>query len=308
MMGGLSLQRYILTSLKWMKGIKKNILPSALYHEVPPTVQVEPTNFCNLGCICCSAPKGIRKKGYMEYSLSRKIVDDAEKLGVKKVDLFLHGEPFIHPEIIEMLDYFRTKRLKVELATNCMLMDEQKTKDIFSLGLTENFTIRFSMLGFSKEIHEKIQRGVNHETVLSNVNYFLKLKKKLGRAYPKTKMQFYVIPENAHEKKQFMEYWHGKVDYLCINSASIKFRYHRNISDNLKQRRTYCWDFWNRMTIFWNGDVSMCCVDVDGNYIVGNLEQSSIKAIWNGNQMHKLRKLHRASKFEDLQLCKNCDF
>jgi len=301
-------QKYFSSSVNWARKIKKKILSVPNFYEVPPTIQIEPTNYCNFSCICCSASKSVRKKGYMEFDLFKKIVDDASCIGVRKVDFFLHGEPLLHPEIIEMLRYIQKKGLNIELATNGLLFDKGKIEAVLRSGFAKDDTIRFSILGFSKEIHENIQRGADHEKILSNVFHFIELKKSLGMKYPKAKIQFYVIPENQHEKKQFEQFWRERADTVSIGSASTKFREYKHSTGKLSPRTTFCWDFWNRMTIFWNGDVSMCCIDVDGDYIVGNLKKQTIKEIWNGGQMSFLKMLHREKKFDKLRLCSHCDF
>lgn len=244
----------------------------------------------------------------MEFSIFKKIIDDASQLGTRKVDLFLHGEPLLHSEIIGMLRYIKKKGLNVELATNGLILDKEKIEAVLKSGLDKDDKIRFSIFDFSKEVHEGVQQGVNHETVLNNVYNFIELKKKQGVESPKLKIQFYVIPENEHEKKQFERYWREKVEYVSIGTASKKFREYKHSALASRLRNTYCWDFWNRMTIFWDGRVSMCCVDVDGDFIVGNLQEQTIKEIWNGSQMRALRKLHKKRQFLELPLCSNCDF
>ncbi len=291
-----------------MRKIKRSLIRIPSYQKIPSIIQVEPTNYCNSRCICCSASKAHRHKGYMEFSLFQKIIDDASRLRVRKVDLFLHGEPFLHPEIFKMLTYIKTKGLILEIATNGDLLDKNKIKTLFENGLSEDDVIRFSILGFSQKVHENVQRGVNHERVLNNVNCFIAFKNSYEKKSPKLKIQYYVIPENEHEKEQFEKYWQNSAEILSIRSASKKFRAHSQLLSGLTPRDSYCWDFWNRMTIFWNGDVSMCCVDVDGNYVVGNLRESSIKEIWTSEKMRALKRLHRRKQFDKLPICSYCDF
>ena len=64
--------------------------------DKPLSLQIEPTNYCNVDCICCSAPISVRPRGFMEYELFTKIIDDASSVGVKRIHLYLHGEPLFH--------------------------------------------------------------------------------------------------------------------------------------------------------------------------------------------------------------------
>ena len=40
--------------IKEILGARVNFYP---YYEVPPIIQIEPTNYCNLHCLCCSTPR-----------------------------------------------------------------------------------------------------------------------------------------------------------------------------------------------------------------------------------------------------------
>jgi hypothetical protein len=42
---------------------------------VPPSLQLEPTNFCNLRCVSCPRDNMTREKGFMEFNLFKKIID-----------------------------------------------------------------------------------------------------------------------------------------------------------------------------------------------------------------------------------------
>ena len=47
----------------------------------PFNMQIEPTNNCNLRCICCSGHSNLRAKGYMDFGLFRRIIDEAADIG-----------------------------------------------------------------------------------------------------------------------------------------------------------------------------------------------------------------------------------
>src|SRR5512135_3132775 len=56
----------------------------ARFTEVPPSIQIEPTLFCNADCITCCRSKGTRKQGSMDWNLFTRIIDDASQIGVKR--------------------------------------------------------------------------------------------------------------------------------------------------------------------------------------------------------------------------------
>ena len=42
-----------------------------------------------------------------------------------------------------------------------------------------------------------------------------------------------------------------------------------------------CYRLWLTFTVLWDGRVSLCCADFDGRHVLGDLNTSSIREIWN---------------------------
>ncbi|MBY8999028.1 MAG: SPASM domain-containing protein [Candidatus Thorarchaeota archaeon] len=61
------------------------------------------------------------------------------------------------------------------------------------------------------------------------------------------------------------------------------------------------------MTIGWNGDVILCCNDVDGEFILGNLSDQSISEIWNSKRLLAIKRIHKQKQFERIPICHTCD-
>ena len=250
-----------------------------------------------------------RKMGYMDYDLFQKIIDDAASSGIRRVHFYLHGEPLLHPKVVKMIAYMKSKRICINLVTNGMLMDEKLSVDILNSNVNFGDCITFSILGDSKEVHEKIMRGVDHERVFNNVVNFVELRKKLKKRGPTIETVFYLMPENVNELSLYHKRWKGIVDHVK-GTANISYSYadyKKEKKDNVPLRQETCMNIWERMTVHWNGDVSMCCEDVDGDYTVGNLSEMTIKEAWNSKKLSHFRKLHKENRFREIALCKNCD-
>lgn len=277
--------------------------------EIPPSLQIEPTNHCNLSCICCSREKMKRDKGYMDLDLFRKIIDEASGIGVKRVHLYLHGEPLLHPRVVEMIKHLKTKGLGITIATNGMLLDRKKSELMLLSGMDSADYLTFSILGYSKEVHEKIMRGASHYQVVKNLLDFLELRRNHRINGPIIETVFYEMRENEHEKDQFNKRWQGVVDHVRINgriSEQFSSRYDKKTSISIRNKA--CRNLWQRMTVFWNGDVTLCIADLDGLYSLGNLREKSIHEIWNTRALQAIRQLHKDGKFSDLPLCAHCDW
>ena len=272
-------------------------------HKLPQVLQIEPTNNCNLDCVCCSRRTMKRNEGYMDFKLFQKIIDEASELKVKRVHLYLHGEPFLHPQIVEMIHYIKKYHIGFNITTNGMPLNDKKIEDILKSGTNSADYIKFSLLGYSEETHKKIQRGVDHDRVLNNIFKFLELRKKFKVNGPIIGIDFYRLPENEREEDEFTKYWKRIVDHVNIFNISQQFAG----CNSLPTRTKTCRYLWERMTIYWNGDVTLCNADLHGDYLLGSLEDNSIREIWNSDVLSSVKQKHRDNKFEDLELCRTCD-
>ncbi|MBN1569567.1 MAG: SPASM domain-containing protein [Acidobacteria bacterium] len=275
--------------------------------RIPPSLQLEPTNICNLRCISCPSDRSSRKKGYMEMGLFKKIINEAASIGVERIHLYLHGEPFLHAEIAEMLSYIKKKSLSVHLTTNGSAIGEAKIKDIMDSGLDIGDHIIFSILGNSKESHERIMKGVKHEQVLADIEQFVFMRRRLKMHGPVFEAILYTMDENRHEVDDFQASWNKRVDHARIARASNSVARYKAAQGLELQRNRTCPQIWERLTIYWNGDATICCGDFDGDYIMGSVRNSSLEALWNHEKLQQVRDCHSRGKFAEMPICQYCD-
>ena len=245
----------------------------------------------------------------MDHVLFCKIVDEAASIGVRRIHLYLHGEPMLHPNIIEMIAYVKSHHIGIHLTTNGVLFDEETVKAILASGLDSADHIRFSMLGHSRRVHEAVMRGVKHDMVVRNIRRCLELRRRMCTSGPVIEVVMYSMPENQAEQAEFLRYWADKVDHArVIGRVSRSFSEYKMGEDAVRHREHTCVNIWERLTVFWNGDVTICCMDVDGDFVVGNLGENSIGAIWNGERLSSIRRIHKQGKLEKFPFCEHCDF
>jgi radical SAM protein with 4Fe4S-binding SPASM domain len=275
----------------------------------PLSLQIEPTNLCNIACICCSRDRMIRPQGRMDFDLFQRILDDAARSRVSRIHLYLHGESLLHPRIAEMIRCIKAKGLAFNLATNGMLLDATMAEAILDAGADFADHIVFSMLGDSQAVHEQIMRGVNHAQVVANLTGFIERRNRRGLSGPVIETLLYTMPENRHEEEAFLRRWQGVADHVR-RVGPISREYARRPEPNAgPHRRTHtCRNLWERMTVYWNGDVTTCIADLDGKAVVGNLREQSLREVWTGARLREIRTLHRSGAFDALPLCSACDW
>jgi MoaA/NifB/PqqE/SkfB family radical SAM enzyme len=105
--------------------------------ESPYTIDLMPTNKCNLSCLACHQ-RSINDKSYYVNELSTKkykeIIEEASELKVRNINILGGGEPFLRKDIIEIMQSVKQNNLRGYVVTNATLLDKQKIKDIVSMG------------------------------------------------------------------------------------------------------------------------------------------------------------------------------
>jgi radical SAM protein with 4Fe4S-binding SPASM domain len=76
-----------------------------------------------------------------------------------------------------------------------------------------------------------------------------------------------------------------------------------------KNKRHYspCAFLWYSMSISWDGTVVPCCIDVYKKYPLGNVHEHSLEALWNSENLVKLRKQICQGGYAEIELCSDCD-
>ena len=180
----------------------------------PRFIYIESTNACVLKCKMCMRSKTkIRKLGFMDFDLYKKIIDDIAP-EVHSIGLHNQGEPLLHPKIVDMIRYAKQKGLKVGFNTNAVLLDEVKSKEILKTDLD---WIYFSFDGSNKEVYEEIRRGANYEKVKEKILRFIELRNKKKVKKPAIQMYIIEMSDTKLILSEFIQYWKEKVDFVGVN-------------------------------------------------------------------------------------------
>ena len=270
-------------------------------------IYLESINVCNSSCVMCPYPKMTRPKKIMTKELFKKIVDDAQGLGISSLLFGFFGEPFLDPFIFERIKYLKERNFRITIFSNASILNEEKIK-----RLLENPPDRLNLAldSLKKETYEKIRRGLSFEKVVSNIKRLIEERKKLNQEYPKIHLVFVEQELNKGEKQEFIDYWKDKVD-------SIKVNLEQGTIDDFKiENQAYgkdrlisypCKKLWSHVTVMSDGRVALCqCMDFDGKHVLGDLNKSTIREIWEGKIFKRVRELHLNYQGDQIELCKNC--
>jgi len=132
----------ILESINNRSGIKKlinssldviGIFDGEYAYKGPYCVQIDLTNDCNNNCIACwcnSPLLGDRiispdvKKQALNYNAVIKLIEKLSAIGTRELYFSGGGEPFMHPRVLDILSYAKSKGFICSVNTNFTLVDE----------------------------------------------------------------------------------------------------------------------------------------------------------------------------------------
>lgn len=279
------------------------------YQKYPFSLRIENTNYCNGKCFMCPYPTMIRKKGTMSKDLYKKIIDQAVKLDIKYINLHNFGEPLADKDFAWRVNYAKSKNIqRLSTNTNGTLLTQKLSKDLIKYGLDELY---ISVDAFTKKTYQKIRIGLNYDLVQKNIKYLVKLKKQLKSNNPKIILDFLEFNLNKHETNKFIKKWEKIVDEVCISqihdwSNKKKLNVNLPINNYVEFSQSPCRLPFTEMLINWDGTVSLCCQDIDGEVILGDVNNESIQKIWQNKKYQQIRQKHLKLQTNNLKLCQNC--
>jgi radical SAM protein with 4Fe4S-binding SPASM domain len=274
--------------------------------DFPLEISLELTNYCNLRCIMCPNPSMKRHRGYMSRDLFKTIVNG---LSGEKGFLFLpqgFGESLLHREIFHLTTFARKSGIKpMVLLSNGLLLDEAKLSGVMN---TIDILI-VTIDGVTDRTYESVRVGGNLRTTTRNIERFL-----LARGHrkpPYLVLRMIDMKETKAEIAQFQDFWSSRIretDIIQIsgyNDWTGTVKAHEN---KMKERdpRHPCRMLWKNLSVYHDGRVTPCCYDAEGELPIGNAGEESLRNIWEGAPLKRLRDLHLAREFEKIPICHRC--
>jgi MoaA/NifB/PqqE/SkfB family radical SAM enzyme len=300
----------ILGSWKYSKAIHS-------WNAVPPELRIEVTNRCNAACIFCAYSQMHRKKTIMDFPTFKKAVDQYIEMGGKNISLTpVVGDPLLDPLLKNRLSYLANLKsdIRFYFYTNGILLNEKLNEFLLKLG--SSFELRISLGGLSEGEFSAIMGRNGFDQVWSNIEHLIQIKKKLNlsgglrvalRTSEKTwvgsRWDYLTTQEKlgtlSLEKPRYFDTWSQRIDSEELNRHQLP----RIVPSS---RRGACVFLYTKPICLTDGRVSACgCRDMEGDLIIGNLKNSSLKNIWLGSNREKL--LINQSKGKYDSICSNCD-
>src|SRR5688572_12442304 len=164
---------------------------------LPISIAFEPTTSCNLRCPEC--PSGLRSfkrpTGMLGTDLFRNVIDQLAPT-LNYLTFYFQGEPFLHPEFLDMVKYASGKGIYTATSTNAHFLKEDQARATVLSSLDR---LIISIDGTTQDTYQSYRIGGSLEKVMEGTRNILDWKKKLKSKTPHVVFQFLVVKPNEHQ-------------------------------------------------------------------------------------------------------------
>ncbi|QSZ40740.1 radical SAM protein [Sulfurimonas aquatica] len=276
----------------------------------PLNLDIETTDLCNLKCPMCprtimdaDEDNHIVKSRYIDKETYMDIIDQAVEHGVKAIKLQYLGEPLLHKDIVFQVEYAKKKGIiDVMFNTNAVLMTPELSEQLLEAGIDKVFV---SFDAVNPKLYQQQRVGTSIGVVIDNIHEFIKLRNK---SYPQThirlSMVMYDDPVWQRQFESMKVMWDGLVDSLGYGVFNER---HKDLKHEYEKVEGFaCEQLFQRMFLKCNGNVTVCCVDGDDEYVVGNWKEEKLIDIWNSPKYQEIRELHTSGNYDKIAMCRKC--
>jgi radical SAM protein with 4Fe4S-binding SPASM domain len=215
------------------------------------------------------------------------------------------GEPMLHPKAVELMEYAKKVGAKVGLITNGSKFNEENSRRLLEAQVD---MIEFSVDAADAETYAVVRKGLNWNTLITNVRRMVDLRNKLKS---NTKIIASGVNQKGVDIDAVASFWEPIVDnfqkrkYLTwgINDPSKS----ADPTPYLPPEEMIpCPFIFERLNIDSRGKVMVCGFDIAAVTNMGNVHEKSIRDIWLGEGFEYYRQMHLQKRANEIELCRDC--
>lgn len=270
-------------------------------------IKFELINACNLKCIhCYVADRSMQlKTEYLNFEDICCVLEQVKEMGTTNI-ILTGGEPLLHPDFKNIVHIIKNMNFILTLFTNATLINPQNISCIEKCDLVE-----ITRYGCSEETYETT---TNTQGSYAKYLSALKLLKEHKVRFVERAM---LLKTNEIDIEEFRDICGNRIgtyifsenndDYAAKARASDKVlvEYYKktcSLSEyNSKPNAAVCNFAETNLSIKCNGNIVPC---INWPTPLGNIQKHSIKDIWQGSQINKLRE---KNQFQTFKKCFECE-
>lgn len=278
-------------------------------------IYIEITSACNLKCSFCPPTK--RQSEFMKMDTFENILDQIKDY-TDYIYFHVKGEPFLHPNIDELLDMSYEKGFQVNVTTNGTLTKKIKDKIIGKPALRQ---LNFSLHSFDGN------DGLNNkEEYISDILSFIREARKVSNILISLRLW------NLEESNQAEEVRNHEILQIIEEEFNLPYKIHEKVNlgrgikvaegiylnhdyefqwPDLKEEEDdgigFCYGLRNQIAILVDGTVVPCCLDGEGIINLGNIKATEFSKILESERIERIVDGF-SRKVAVEELCKKCGY
>jgi MoaA/NifB/PqqE/SkfB family radical SAM enzyme len=288
--------------------------------RTPFIINIDPSDRCNFQCkFCPTGDRELMKKtpgrnhGLMDFDLYKKIIDDIGEFEdkVKVIRLYKDGEPLLNSRFADMVLYAKQSGCcdRVDTTTNASLLTPQLSRAIIDAGLDR---INISVEGINASQYMGFsQYKIDFEKFVDNVRFFYEHRRQCEMI---VKINGDILTEE--EKQQFYAVFGNITDGIFIESimncwptfeqTKVTVNESRGIYDNEIHEVLVCPYVFYSFAVNSDGTYSLCFLDWARTLILGNAQDTPVKALWNSKELREYQKMFLKGERKTHPVCAEC--
>ncbi|HEY9759844.1 MAG TPA: SPASM domain-containing protein [Oculatellaceae cyanobacterium] len=284
----------------------------------PILVICETLNVCNQDCVFCPYSQQTREKGVMSLETFKTVVDQYVAMGGGIMSLTpIVGDVLLDRFLMQRLDILEAVKdvIQPTVTTNLVALHRLGDEDVLKM-LRLFRRIHISVYGTTAEENLAATRKPHFDDFVRSAKRLMKLWHYSNKAC-ELRLGFRNI--NNHSDGELAEFvmkvFGEELSFTAINTYA---NWGNSISGMLpgdaqwaeqKENTTPCVLLANALQVFWDGRVTACsCCDYDASeqLTLGNVNESHLADIYNGELSQRLWVNHGTEKLPEI--CRNCTF
>jgi radical SAM protein with 4Fe4S-binding SPASM domain len=291
---------------------------------LPPTLQIEPTNMCNLQCpLCPSGTRSMKRKSeHMSLETFHRILADLEDVLVGVV-LYGWGEPFLNHDLCKMIKACTDRGICTVTSTNGHYIDTlDKALELVDAGLGG---ITIAVDGSTQQIHRVYRKNGDLEIVKRCASLIEEAKSRRGAQRPYTNLRLVLSVHNrddlpnverlarelgvnmfSYKRMARQKLDDENYDQYKIGKYSLE-RLENNGHGHSRNALAHCTYPFRQPAVLCDGTVVACEYDYDMDFSWGRIGNAPFRSMWNSQEAIGMRRDIR-SGHKQTAFCRRCPY
>ena len=280
----------------------------AIHHDRVFELNFGTTGYCHAACTFCVYPSKENQalpKGHMKMALFKKIIDEAAT--IPQIDVLVYSglsETLLDPFFTERVAYAHqtNPKWRQELYTTGVLLTPEKFEELKAAGLTG---VCISLNSVNASQHEAIMGLHNKfDTVCSNIEYAIAYK---GNMHVDVRAVYTQDSFTMDDVLAFYKRW-GHASLGGYGKVNQEMNWANQLGRTIVpfDPNEACIRALGRITVYWDGHVPLCCLDLMVKYPFGDLNTQTLREVYNSDKYTTFREWHRDNQAAKHPACAVC--